>query len=91
MFRCDCGDLPNCIKDFWRRNREVSGREGRFADRFYQETINAKYLENCPYFYYPKLYNDLPDDLKNLANEKEFTREVKSLLFSRLSEANQDR
>ena len=55
MFRCDCGDLPNCIKDFWRRNREVSGREGRYADRFYQENINAKYLEKCPYFYFPRL------------------------------------
>ena len=84
MFRCDRDDIPNCIKDNWRRNRDVSGREGRNADHFYQETINVKYLENSPLFYFPKLYNDLPNEIKLVASEKEFIKEVKHLLFERL-------
>ena len=86
MYRCERGNIPNCIKDIWRRNRDVSGREGRNADRFYQEVINVKYLETCPYFYFPKLFNELPDHIKMAVSEKEFTREVKSLLFERLNE-----
>ena len=88
MFRCDRGDFPNCIKDFWRKNREISGREGRNAGKFYQETINAKYLEHCPYFYFPKLYNDFPDGYKSIVSEKEFTKAVKSYLFERLENEN---
>lgn len=86
MFRCDQGDLPNCIKNFWRKNRDVSGRDGRNADKFFQETINVKYLETCPYFYYPKLYNELPDEFKLLNSEKEFTKKLKIYLFEKLTD-----
>ena len=84
MFRCDRGNFPNCIKDYWRRNREVSGREGRNANNFYQESVNTKYLESFPYFLFPKLFNELPDEIKLSVNEKEFAKKTKSLLFDRL-------
>ena len=86
MYRCDRGNFPNCIKDFWRKNRDVSGREGRNADKFFQETIKAKYLDGCPYFYFPKLYNELPDEFKLIVTEKEFAKKVKSYLFDKLVE-----
>lgn len=84
MYRCDKGKLPNCTKDFWRRNIDVSGRESRNENKFYQEAINFKFLENHPYFYFPKLYNDLLDDFKLASNEKEFANKVKSHLFDSL-------
>ena len=85
MFRCDRGNLPHCIKDFWRRNRDVSGREGRNKDKFYHEIINYNHLENHPYFSFPKLYNELPDNFKLPAvGEKEFAKLVKSYLFNSL-------
>ena len=87
MFRCDRGNFPNCIKDFWRRNRDVSGREGRNADKFYQETVNSKYLENFPYFSFPKAFNELPDEIKLSVNEKEFAKKTKSFLFKRLEDS----
>ena len=86
MYRCDHNDIPNCIKDTWRRNRDISGRDGRNANKFHQEVINAKYLENSPYFYFPKLFNDLPDTIKTAVSEKEFTKKVKAFLFNRLRE-----
>ena len=86
MFRCDQGDLPNCIKDIWRKNRDVSGRDGRNADKYFQETINIKYLETSPYFYYPKLYNELPDEFKLLNTEKEFSKKLKIYLFEKLTD-----
>ena len=84
MFRYDNGNLPRCLNDFWRRNIEVSGREGRNADKFYQETINFNYLEKHPFFYFPKLFNDLPDNIRSLDTEKEFNRQVKAVLFDNL-------
>ena len=84
MYRCDHNNLPICLLEFWRRNRDVSGREGRNADKFYQETVNFKYLENHPFFYFPKLYNELSDNLKVLETEKEFTKQVKSSLLEGL-------
>ena len=87
MFRCDRGNFPHCIKDFWRRNRNVSGRDSRNKDKFYHETINYNHLENHPYFSFPKLYNELPDDFKLPAvGEKEFVKLVKSYLFDSLEE-----
>ena len=86
MFRCDRGNFPDCIKKVWRKNREVSGRDGRNADKYFQESINAKYLEGCPYFYYPKLYNDLPDEFKIINTEKEFSKKIKKYLLESLIE-----
>ena len=74
MYRCDHRSLPNSITDFWRRNRE----------NFYQETININYLENHPLFFFPKLYNELDQDLKELLDGKEFGKKVKSLLLDSL-------
>ena len=83
MFRCDPGILPQPILSAWCRNRDISGCEGRNANKFYQTTININYLENHPLFYYPKLYNDLEDELKNefILTEKEFAKKVKAKLF----------
>ena len=87
MFRCDRGNFPHCINDFWRRNRDVSGRDSRNKDKFYHETINYNHLENHPYFSFPKLYNELPDDFKLPAvGEKEFAKLVKLYLFDSLEE-----
>ena len=36
MFRCDKRKLPNCLIDFWRRNVDVSGREGRNSNKFFR-------------------------------------------------------
>ena len=84
MFRCDRKNLPKCLLNFWRSNRDVSGRESRNKDKFYQETINFNRLANHPYFYYPKLFNDLDDVIKSDVTEKEFIVKVKSLLLENL-------
>ena len=83
MFRCDRGILPQPILSAWCRNRDISGRDGRNANKFYQTTININYLANHPLFYYPKLYNDLEDEFKNefILTEKEFAKKVKAKLF----------
>jgi hypothetical protein len=84
MFRIDQGSLPRSLTDFWRNNRDVSGRELRNAGNFYQETINHNYLEKHPLFYFPKLYNDLDIELRELLDIKEFTKKVKSQLLDNL-------
>lgn len=84
MFRRDHNNLPSCLFNFWRRNIDVSGREGRLADNFFQETINFNYLDKHPYFYYPKLYNDLPVDIKSSEREKEFNKLIKTRLIDSL-------
>ena len=84
MYRCDRNNLPKCLLNFWRRNRDVSGRDGRNANKFFQETINYKYLERHPLFYFPKLFNDLNDDLKIIEDEKEFIRTVKTSMLEGL-------
>ena len=86
MLRCDQGNFPDCIKKIWRKNCEVSGRDGKNADKYFQESINAKYLEGCPYFYYPKLYNDLPDEFEKINTEKEFSKKIKIYLLESLIE-----
>ena len=84
MYRIDRGSLPHSLTDFWRKNRDVSGREGRNAGNFYQETINHNYLDKHPFFYFPKLYNDLDTELRELFDIKEFTKKVKSQLLDNL-------
>ena len=84
MFRRDHNNLPSCLFDFWRRNIDVSGREGRLAENFFQETINFNYLDKHPYFYYPKLYNDLPDIIKSSESEKVFNKLTKIKLLDSL-------
>ena len=86
MFRCDRGNLPHCLKSYWRKCMSVSGRESRNGDKFYQEKINFNYLANCPYFCYPKLYNNLPEEFRLLTEEKEFAKKVKEYLFDRYEE-----
>ena len=86
MFRCDRGNLPHCLKSYWRKCMSVSGRESRNGDKFYQEKINFNYLANCPYFCYPKLYNNLPEEFRLLTDEKEFAKKVKEYLFDRYEE-----
>ena len=38
----------------------------RNADNFYQESINFDYLEKHQFFYFPKLFNELPNNIKCL-------------------------
>lgn len=84
MFRRDHSSLPKCLNDFWRRNIDVSGRGGRNADNFYQESINFNYLEKHPFFYFPKLFNELPNNIKCLESEKEFNKQAKAWLMDNL-------
>ena len=81
MYKCDRGNLPEPIQAFWCRNRDISGREGRNADKFFQETINVNYLANHPLFFFPKLYNDLENEFKLIDKEKAFTKKVKKKLL----------
>ena len=84
MHKCDRGSLPEPILAFWQRNRDISGREGRNADKFFQETLNVNYLENHPLFFFPKLYNDLNNEMKLIVKDKAFTKKVKEQLLDSL-------
>ena len=84
MHKCDRGSLPEPILVFWQHNRDISGREGRNADKFFQETLNINYLENHPLFFFPKLYNDLNNEMKLIVKDKAFTKKVKEQLLDSL-------
>ena len=83
-FKLDSISNRKCLNYFWRRNIDVSGRGGRNADNFYQESINFNYLEKHPLFYFPKLFNELPNNIKCLESEKEFNKQAKAWLMDNL-------
>ena len=74
MFLYRQGSQPKAFDGVWTRNNEGNNYILRNADDFRVEAIppNALYLFNYPYYYYPRAWNRLPNNIKIIQNKKQF-------------------
>lgn len=81
MHRYDRGNLPEAFRDTWRRNNHLHDHLTRNSNNFYNEGARSMTLMKHPLFYFPHLFNSLPNAFKSIEPEKEFKRKVFKMLL----------
>ena len=76
---------PSTFEGTWNINVSVSGYNTRAANNIHQEAFELHQFKRHPFFTFPKKWNDLPNNLKNIACSKTFHREVKTYLLDSLT------
>ena len=81
MHRYDRGNLPEAFRDTWRRNNHLHDHLTRNSNNFYNEGARSMTLMKHPLFYFPHLFNSLPNAFKSIEPEKEFKRKIFKMLL----------
>ena len=75
---------PSTFNDTWNTNQAVSGYNTRGANNIHQEAFELHQFKKHPLFNFPKKWNDLPINLKNIICPNAFKKEVKKYLLDNL-------
>ena len=66
-------NLPKIFTNIWRQNTD-----------FYIENISKPYLDRLPLFQFPRTWNSLSENLKNIESRKLFCKEFFSYLIDEI-------
>ena len=75
--------LPTYFNGMWRNNNEVHHYAVRNENDFFTERVNKPYLKCHPLFFFPSLWNTLPNNIKNSDSRKMFAKNVHEYLINR--------
>ena len=76
MFDYKHNNLPKIFTNTWRQNNQVHNYPLRNATDYYIENISKPYLDKFPLFQFPRTWNSLPDNFKNIESRKLFCKEL---------------
>jgi hypothetical protein len=69
-------NLPIAFDNTWSKNNQIHNYVIRNADDFYLEDVRAMFLKKQPLYYFPTVWNSLPNNLKVIISRKEFKKEI---------------
>ena len=74
--------LPPYFEHMWRTNNEIHRYAVRNENDFFIERVNKPFLKCHPLFYFPTLWNSIPEDLKNSESRKIFAKNLNTYLLN---------
>lgn len=77
--------LPNIFTNTWRQNNQVHNYPLRNATDYHIENVTKPYLLKFPLFQFPRAWNSLPDNLKNIDSRKIFCKELYTHLIDEIA------
>ena len=76
MFDYKSNNLPKIFDATWQLNSDIHDHEVRNAHDFFINIVNKPYLNKFPLFQFPKVWNSLPVDLKQIISRREFAKKL---------------
>ena len=79
---------PNAFKNTWKFNRDMNLRVTRANNDFYIERTSMAYFDGHPLYKFPKLWNELNENLKRIPDKNRFLITLKKHLMDSLPNPN---
>lgn len=77
--------LPVIFDNTWQKNRDIHHYPVRNQNDFYISVINKPYLNQLPLFFFPKVWNSLPTELKTIVSRKVFAKHLYKHLIDNIA------
>ena len=84
MFDYKHNNLPNIFTNTWRQNNQVHNYPLRNAMDYFIDNVSKPYLDKFPLFQFPRSWNSLPEEIKNIESRKLFCKELSSYLINEI-------
>ncbi len=67
---------PRIFDDCWQFNYDIHGYPTRNNNNYVTRTNSNSFIMNTPLFRFPRIFNELPANIKNIQNEKLFHKKL---------------
>ena len=85
MFKYQNGLQPEIFNNTWEFSRDRHRYNMRNANNFaYAQGGNRNFLLNAPFHAFPTIFNNLPNNIKQIENEKEFNRKCHTFFLNQI-------
>ncbi len=84
MFKYKHGLAPEVFNDCWQFNHNIHNYPTRNNHDFSTRTNINQFIMNTPLFKFPRIFNSLPANIKNILNEKLFQRKLFNYLLNNI-------
>ena len=85
MFDYKHGLSPKIFENTWNYIQNVHDHETRNRGDFRTLVSQKQYIMNSPLYKFPRIFNSLPANIKNIENEKEFRRKLFNHLINNIN------
>ena len=75
---------PRIFDDCWQFNYDIHGYPTRNNNNFATRTNSNSFIMNTPLFRFPRIFNELPANIKNIQNEKIFHKKLFNHLLNNI-------
>ena len=73
--------LPKTFDKSWKITSEVSRRVTRNSGNLYIPHFHLEYFRRQPFFAFPRLWNEVPLEIRNIEDEHIFSKQLRSHIF----------
>ena len=77
-------NLPRDFDGTWQKINEIHAHVTRNNNNFFIVNTNKNYLKKFPLFHFPKLWNTLPNNIKEMESRKCFAKELYDYLIDNI-------
>ena len=82
MFKYEIGLLPNIFDTFFSKNSSIHSYNTRQSNVYHIHSVRLTFSQFCLRFKGPKLWNNVPENIKLIKNLNMFKKKIKSIFLT---------
>ena len=84
MFDYKSNRTPEIFNNTWQYNYDIHNHGTRNSNNFAILRADHNYIRDSPKYMFPRLFNSLPREIRNIENRREFIRKLEDYFIQNI-------